>query len=78
MRLAVIVFLVACGSKPPPKQAKQCDKAEPGKAMTEAQCQCEGGRVALALGGAVEVHCEADEHELGQAKIDNREGWCCK
>lgn len=78
MRLALLVVVVACGSKPPPQQAKQCEKAEPGATMTEAQCQCEGGRVTLSLGKAVEVHCEPDEHEIGTAKIGDREGWCCK
>lgn len=78
MRALVLVVLIACGSKPPPKPAKQCETIPAGQAMTEAQCQCLDGRVTLALGKSVEVHCEADEHELGTAKIDNREGWCCK
>jgi hypothetical protein len=46
--------------------------------MTEPQCQCEGGRVVLSTGGAVEVHCEAGETEIGTAKIGDRAGWCCK
>jgi hypothetical protein len=80
MRFAVLVtLLIACGNKPPAKPAKQCDPREPGKAMTEAQCQCEGGRVALSMGDlrVVEVH-EPDEHEIGSAKIGDRQGWCCK
>ncbi len=75
--LAVLV-IAACGSKPPPPQKKLCDSPEPGQAMTQAQCECQEGRVVLAVGKAVELHCEADEHEIGTAKIDDREGWCCK
>lgn len=74
----VLALLVACGSKPPPPQKAPCDSPEPGQAMTQAQCECRGGRVVLSTGGAVEVHCEADEHELGAATIGDRDGWCCK
>ncbi|MBA2540049.1 MAG: hypothetical protein H0V17_10480 [Deltaproteobacteria bacterium] len=76
--LAVAVFLIACGSKPPPPQKKLCDAPEPGQAMTEAQCQCRDGRIVLSVPRAVELHCEADEHELGTAKLGDRDGWCCK
>ena len=46
--------------------------------MSQAQCECREGRVVLSTGGSVELHCEADEHELGAAKIGERDGWCCK
>lgn len=80
MRFLVLALLIACGSKPPPKQQKLCDSPEPGQAMSQAQCECRGGRVSLSMGDRrnVELHCEPDETELGTAKINDRDGWCCK
>jgi len=74
----VLLFLIACGGKPAPEPKKLCDSPEPGQAMTQAQCECREARVVLSTGIAVEVHCEADERELGTAKIGERDGWCCK
>jgi hypothetical protein len=76
--LVFAVFLIACGSTPPPKQKKLCDSPEPGQALSQAQCECREGRVVLSVGRAVEVHCEPDEHEIGSAKIGDRDGWCCQ
>lgn len=78
MRMIVVLLLAACGSKAPPPAKKQCEQIPPGQAMTEDQCKCQGGRVVLSTGGAVELHCEADERELGTAKLGTRDGWCCK
>lgn len=80
MRKVFVIALVlaACGGKQPSPPKKQCDSPEAGQAMTEAMCTCEGGRIVLATGGSVELHCEADEHELGAAKLGDRDGWCCK
>lgn len=78
MRCLLLVSILACGGKTSPSQHKMCDSPEPGQAMTEAQCSCRAGRIVLSNGKAVELHCEADEHELGAAKMGDREGWCCK
>ncbi len=32
----------------------------------------------LSIGASVEIHCQPDEHELGPAKINDRDGWCCE
>ncbi len=74
----LVVVLFACGSKAPPPPKKQCDSPEQGQAMTQAMCECREGRIVLSTGGAVELHCEADESELGPAKLNDRDGWCCK
>lgn len=74
----VLLISLGCGSKAPPPAKKMCDSPEPGQAMSQAQCECREGRIVLSTGGSVELHCEADEHELGAAKLGDRDGWCCK
>jgi hypothetical protein len=74
----VLAILIGCGSKQPPPAKKQCDSPEQGQAMTQAMCECREGRIVLSTGGSVELHCEADEGELGPAKLGDRDGWCCK
>jgi hypothetical protein len=79
MRCFALVFVLACGGSPPPAQPKVgCDSPEPGQAMTREQCACRDGRITLAKGGAVELHCEAGEVELGTVRLGLEGGWCCK
>jgi hypothetical protein len=75
---ALLILVLACGVSPAAKQPKLCDAPEPGQPLTGPQCTCRGGNVTLAVGGAVELHCEQGETELGPVKLDGRDGWCCK
>jgi hypothetical protein len=75
--LAAFLVTAACGSSPPAARPTTCDAPEPGAPMTEAQCTCRGGNVTLALGRAVELHCEPGEVELGVVRMGDRDGWCC-
>lgn len=78
MKRMVFVLLVACGSPPKAPKPVGCDSPEPGQAMTKDQCSCRGGNITLAKGGAVELHCEPNEVELGTVKLGTEDGWCCK
>jgi len=79
MRALLLGLVISCGGSPPPKAKVTCDQPEPGQAMTEAQCTCREARVVLAVGRAVELHCdEPGEVDIGPVRIGDRDGWCCK
>jgi hypothetical protein len=73
------LLLASCVKSPgPAAPAPECESPAAGEPMTEAMCSCRGGNVQLAIGRAVELHCEPDEVELGPIRIDERDGWCCR
>lgn len=78
MQLLALVVVAGCGGRTPPAKPVVCDDPAPGTPMTEEMCTCRKGAVQLSVGGAVELHCEPGDVDLGPVRLGARDGWCCK